>query len=58
MAGNDPARIDAIREGVEKGFQEAQDAFGGELPQISYDTYDSLMNKLDEWADTEHSPQS
>ncbi|MCP4339575.1 MAG: hypothetical protein GY799_11965 [Desulfobulbaceae bacterium] len=58
MAGGDPSRIDAIREGVENGFQEAQDAFGGWLPDISYDTYDTVMRKLDDWAGVDNSPQS
>jgi hypothetical protein len=57
MAGGDPARIDAIRQGVENGFQEALDAFGGWLPDISYETYDAVMQKLDDWAGVE-SPQS
>lgn len=50
IAGGDPTRLDAIKEGVEKGFQEALDAFGGWLPDISYETYDSVMSKLDVWA--------
>jgi hypothetical protein len=49
IAGGDPSRIDAIKEGVDKGFQEALKAFGGELPDISYDTYDAVMEKLDNW---------
>ena len=49
IAGGDPSRIDAIKEGVDKGFQEALEAFGGELPDISYDTYDAVMEKLDNW---------
>jgi len=57
MAGGDPGRIDAIRQGVENGFQEALEAFGGWLPDISYDTYDTVMQKLDDWAGVE-SPQS
>jgi hypothetical protein len=43
---------------VENGFQEALDAFGGRLPDISYDTYDAVMKKLDDWAGVEISPQS
>ncbi len=50
IAGDDPTRVDAIREGVEKGFQEALDAFNGWLPDISYKTYDAVMAKLDNWA--------
>ena len=49
IAGGDPDRIDAIKEGVDKGFQEALKAFGGKLPDISYDTYDAVMEKLDKW---------
>ncbi|WP_457577846.1 hypothetical protein [Desulfomarina sp.] len=51
IAGNDPARLDTIKQGVEKGFQEALDAFGGWLPEISYDTYDAVFKKLDDWAE-------
>jgi hypothetical protein len=58
MAGGDPAKIDAIRQGVEKGFQEALDAFGGWLPDISYETYDTVMQKLDDWAGVDQSPQN
>ncbi len=58
IAGSDPTRIDAIREGVEKGFQDAYDAFGGWLPDISYDTYDAVMAKLDDWAGDNNSLQN
>ncbi len=49
VAEHDPSRIDAIKEGVDKGFKEALDAFGGSLPDISYQTYDAVMEKLDAW---------
>jgi len=49
IAGGDPARTEAIRAGVEKGFNEAKKAFGDWLPDISYDTYDKVMEKLDAW---------
>lgn len=58
MAGGDPAKIDAIRQGVEKGFQEALGAFGGSLPDISYETFDTVMQKLDDWAGVDQSPQN
>jgi hypothetical protein len=58
VAGGDITRIDAIKEGVNNGFQEALEAFGGELPEISYDTYDAVINKLDEWAGINQSPES
>ncbi len=49
IAGGDPSRIDAIKEGVDRGFNEAKAAFGDWLPDISYDTYDAVMEKLDNW---------
>jgi len=58
IAGNDPTRLDAIREGIEKGFNDALEAFGGWLPDISYDTYDAAMNKLDDWAGVDSSEQA
>ena len=50
IAGGDVKRLDAIKEGVADGFQDALDAFGGWLPEISHQTYDAVMEKLDEWA--------
>ncbi len=49
IAGNDPTRIDAIRKGIEDGFSQAEKAWGGELPEISYQTRDAAMEKLDRW---------
>lgn len=50
IAGGDVSRLDAVKEGVEAGFNEALEAFGGTLPDISYDTYDAVLEKLDAWA--------
>lgn len=57
ISGGSPDRLDAIKEGINNGFQEALDAFGGELPDISYDTFDAVMNKLDDWAGIAPSPE-
>ncbi len=53
-AGGDPSKLAAIKEGVENGFGEALEAFGGTLPDISYETFDAVMNKLDAWADVDN----
>jgi hypothetical protein len=58
IAGGDATKIDAVRAGVEKGFQEAKKAFGDWLPDISYDTYDAVMQKLDDWSGTHNSQQA
>ncbi len=52
LAGGDPTKIDAIKQGVENGYQEALKAFGGTLPDISHQTYDAVMTKLDTWVKT------
>ena len=57
LAGGDPARVNAMKEGVENGFHEALDAFGGWLPEISYDTFNTVMKKIDDWAGVNDSPQ-
>ena len=49
VAGGDPSRIAAIKEGIDKGFAEAKKALGDWLPDISSKTYDAVMKKLDEW---------
>lgn len=49
VAGNDPSRIDAIRQGIEDGFSQAEAAWGGELPEISYQTHAAITEKLDAW---------
>jgi len=45
--GNDPANLEEMRAAIEDGFQQAADAFGGSLPEISHQTYDAVMEKLD-----------
>jgi hypothetical protein len=51
MAGGDPSRLTAMKEGVTKGFNEALKSFGGWLPDISHNTYNAAMEKLDTWAE-------
>lgn len=58
IAGGDPARIDAIKAGIDKGFNEAKQAFGDWLPDISYSTYDRVMEKLDDWVNNTTSIQA
>lgn len=49
MAGTDPARMAEVRKGLEKGFKEAEKVFGGTLPDISYDTMDAVLEKLQKY---------
>ena len=49
-AGNDPAKLDQIKDAVTSGFNKAEKILGGALPEISYKTLDKIMQKLDQWA--------
>ena len=45
--GGDPAKLQEMKDAIDQGFLEAQQAFGGALPEISQQTYDAIMEKLD-----------
>ncbi|MCL1844719.1 MAG: hypothetical protein FWF77_02335 [Defluviitaleaceae bacterium] len=49
LTGGDPGRIELMRDAVQRGFDQAERMFGGELPQISHDTHEAVMNGFDEW---------
>jgi hypothetical protein len=48
--GNDPSKLQQMKDSIDKGFKEAQQAFGGALPEISQKTYEAIMEKLDTFA--------
>lgn len=48
--GNDPDKLQQMKDAIDKGFKEAQQAFGGALPEISQKTYTAIMEKLDTFA--------
>lgn len=50
LTGGDPAQIEVMRDAVQRGFDQAERFFGGELPQISHDTLAAVMEGFDEWA--------
>lgn len=50
LTGGDPDKIEEMREAFEKGFKQATETWGGELPDISQKTYDATMKKFDDWA--------
>ncbi len=49
ISEDDPTKASLLRGAFEDGFNEAAKIWGDELPQISKDTYDSVMNAFDEW---------
>ena len=48
--GNDPEKLQEMKDAIDQGFLDAQQAFGGALPEISQQTYEAIMNKLDAFA--------
>ena len=48
--GADPTKLTQIKDAIEKGFQDAAAVFGGQLPEISHQTYAAVMEKLDTFA--------
>ena len=48
--GHDPAKLEQMKDAIDQGFLDAQEAFGGALPEISQQTYDAIMEKLDAFA--------
>ena len=50
LTGGDPDKIEEMREAFKKGFEQATQTWGKELPEISQKTYDAVMKGFDEWA--------
>ncbi|MCD8037632.1 MAG: hypothetical protein LUE96_00865 [Lachnospiraceae bacterium] len=46
LAGNDADALEEMREAFLKGYEQAEDAWGGELPEISQKTYDAVLEKI------------
>ena len=47
-AGDDMERLKQGREGVLKGFEEAEKIWGGKLPDISYQTIEKALKAIDD----------
>lgn len=51
LTGGDPDKIEEMRAAFEKGYKQAEKAWGGSLPEISKKTYDAVMKKFDKLAE-------
>lgn len=51
LTGGDPNKIEDMRAAFKKGYEQAEKAWGGELPEISQKTYDAVMQKFDKLAE-------
>lgn len=50
LTGGDPDKIEEMRAAFEKGYKQAEKTWGGELPDISKQTYDAVMKGFDDMA--------
>ena len=48
ISGGDKSKLDTLKKAINQGFKEAEKILG-ELPDISKQTYDRIMEKLDNW---------
>ena len=48
LAGDDPEKLEKMRGAFEKGYKMAEKTWGGELPEISKQTYDAVMKGFDD----------
>jgi hypothetical protein len=51
ISGGDKSKLSELVSAIDEGFAAAKDALGGKLPDISQQTYDETMKKLNKWAD-------
>ena len=58
LCGGDPDKIEEMKEAFKKGFKQAEETWGGELPEISKKTYDAVLEKFDAWANESTDPVS
>ena len=49
LTGGDPEKADEMIAAIQKGFEDAKKAWGGELPEICKKTIDSAIEKLNAW---------
>lgn len=50
LTGGDATKLEEMRKAIDKGFGDAEELWGDELPEISAKTRDRINEMLDEWA--------
>jgi len=49
ITGGDPSKIGLMRDSIQKGYDMAERMWGDKLPEICKQTFDRVMEMLDEW---------
>lgn len=57
LSGNDPSKAKLLTDAVKKGFKQAEEMWGGELPEISKKTYELTLKKFEDWANSANEMQ-
>ena len=52
LSGGDPAYADKMIAAIKKGFDQATEAWGEDLPDICKNTIDTAVKKMEEWRDS------
>ncbi len=47
LAGDDPEKLAKMKDAFLEGYKQAEKTWGGELPEISKQTYDAVLDKFD-----------
>ncbi len=53
ISSGDKSKFDLISDAIEEGFDQAKEMMGGELPDISQETYDLIQEKMNAWKEEE-----
>lgn len=56
LTGGDPDKIDSMIEAFKKGYAQAEETWGGKLPEISQKTYDAVLSKFEKLKSGETDP--
>lgn len=51
LSGGDPAKADLLLDAVKEGYKQAEEIWGGELPELSQKTLDMTIKKFEAWRD-------
>ncbi len=52
LAGGDTSKAEMLKNAFIDGYKQAEETWGGELPEVSQKTYDLVLQKLDQWSET------
>ncbi|MCR5432438.1 MAG: hypothetical protein K6E95_07770 [Lachnospiraceae bacterium] len=57
LAGNDSELAAGMLDAIKEGFKQAEEIWGEELPQLSKDTIDASIKKVEDWIASLNAPQ-